>query len=180
MKTSKALNLINKKCLIIIIISMFSFIQFSFSQEKTHFYINIGLQGFETSINTRIYGDFNAEAYGGYGHGYTMYDTDGKVSPVYERLTPFVKGAVRWNFTNKEKKRNYIGVQSKYSFGHDGDLDFNKSNLNELHLGIERNMGKRFIFNSHLGVGYHTDYVMHKSTALLTLGLTFKFNYLKF
>lgn len=151
----------------------------SFSQEKTHFYLNAGGQGIETSINTRIYGDFNAEVFAGYGPGYTT-DTDTNYGMNFKSPTPFVKGNVKWNFINKEKQRIYIGVQSKYSFGQDDDLSYNKTSIHEIHFGIEQNMGKRFIFNTHIGGGQLTDYVMHKSTALLTLGLTFKFNYLKF
>ena len=68
---------------------------------------------------------------------------------------------------------NYIALQSKYSFGDDSDLELSKTLLTELHWGIQRPLGKRFIFDLHIGLGYLSDFDFDDGSLSPTFGLRF-------
>lgn len=150
----------------------------SFSQEKNKVNINLGFQGLESSIDMKLYEAFHLELFGGIGAGYNVKKIDGYA--LNFDFVPFTKGALKWYFINKERTRHYVSIQSKYSFGETSDYSVNKALLSEVNWGIEKNLGKRLIVNGHLGYGHIKDFDTEYSDNLLTIGLTLKYNILKF
>lgn len=77
--------------------------------------------------------------------------------------TPYFKSELKfiYNFQKritKEKNTlnnsgNYIGLQTKFSFGNLGYSNLNQTLLTEIHWGIQRALDKRFILNTHVGLG---------------------------
>ena len=150
----------------------------SFSQEKNKMFINLGLQGLETSFNINIYDDFYLEVFGGVGAGYRVREVDGFA--LNFDFVPFTKGAFKWYFANNEKAKHYVSVQSKYSFGDASDYSVNRALLSEVNWGVEKSIGKRLLLSGHVGYGHVKDFDNNFSDNLLTLGLTLKYNVLRF
>ena len=68
---------------------------------------------------------------------------------------------------------NYVGLQGKYSFGDRGFFDLNRAILTEIHWGIQRNLGQKFTFNLHLGLGHIADLDLKQGSLTPTFGLRF-------
>jgi len=78
---------------------------------------------------------------------------------------------------------NYIAFQSKYTTRrvfNDNDWDriyspLNRTLLNEIHWGIQRPMGQKFLFNFHVGLGYASDFDFKSSWTYPALGVKFAY-----
>ncbi|TDS56594.1 hypothetical protein [Myroides indicus] len=171
---------------IVVLLSLFISVNtMCVAQEKTKSFINFGFQGFEASVNVKLYNDFNLELFGGTGLGYNISEKENgrsgfDVNVGYEKLVPFIKGALKWDFVNNENGRIYLSLQSKYSFGSRSDSYFEKVNLTEINCGIDRFLTKRLLFNGHLGIGYFQGIDINEGGTSLTLGATLKYNIIKF
>ncbi|TPE40259.1 hypothetical protein [Pontibacter mangrovi] len=78
---------------------------------------------------------------------------------------------------------NYVAFQTKYAtsrvFGR-SDWGFvneplNKTLLNEVHWGMQRPLGQRFLYNLHLGIGYARDFNYRNSQLYPAAGLQFAY-----
>ncbi|SFG62142.1 hypothetical protein [Pontibacter chinhatensis] len=78
---------------------------------------------------------------------------------------------------------NYVAFQTKYTtsrvFGRSDwnwvEEPLNKTLLNEVHWGMQRPLGQRFISNLHLGLGYATDFDFGNSQLYPAVGLQFAY-----
>jgi hypothetical protein len=73
---------------------------------------------------------------------------------------------------------NYLGLQSKYSFGNANYFELNRTLLTEIHWGIQRPLSNRFIFDMHLGLGFIYDFDFTSASISSTFGL--RFGYIMF
>lgn len=99
------------------------------------------------------------------------------------RPVPSVKSRLKFVYNiNKRKEKgrnilnnagNYIALQTKYTFGISGVRSLNSAMLTELHWGIQRNLGGRFIFNTHVGLGYLQDFNFNSGVFSPTIGISF-------
>ncbi len=99
------------------------------------------------------------------------------------RPVPSLKSRLKFVYNiNKRKEKgknivnnagNYIALQTKYSFGISGIRSLNSAMLSELHWGIQRNLGGRFIFNTHIGLGYLQDFNFNSGVFSPTIGFSF-------
>lgn len=87
---------------------------------------------------------------------------------MYNRVKRINKGRSTLNNSG-----NYIGMQAKYSFGSSKTFELNQTVLTEMHWGIQRPLGKRFIFDMHLGLGYLLDFDFDEGDFSPTFGLRF-------
>lgn len=81
---------------------------------------------------------------------------------------PFISTELKWLYNrekrkNKEKNNlnnagNYIGLQTKYSFGMNNAIDLNQTLLTDFHWGLQRNISQKIVFNGNIGVGYMHDF----------------------
>lgn len=82
---------------------------------------------------------------------------------------------------------NYVAFQTKYTtrrvFGSNAWENayepLNRSLLNEIHWGIQRPLGQRFIFNMHLGLGYALNFDFNNSQVYPAAGVQFAYVFSK-
>ncbi|GEM_PF-3325995 len=170
--TMKRTNLL--KNYFIICFLLFGGVHQTIAQSKDDVKLGVGLQGLELSVNKKIYQKFYFEAYAGLGGGYDAVDGF-SYTLDFKNLVPFTKGIVKWNYVDLDRKRNFVSLQAKYSFGDSDHLDLNKILLTEINWGIERHFTKNFIFEAHAGLGHLKDFDVEKSLILPTLGFSLKY-----
>lgn len=108
----------------------------------------------------------------------------------------YLKSEVKYHYNRPKRLRkgrslrnnasNYVAFQTKYTtqrvFGstvYDQLREpLNNTLLNEIHWGLQRPLGQRFLFNFHLGLGYAFDYDFNNGSVYPGLGL--KFSYIIF
>lgn len=47
--------------------------------------------------------------------------------------------------------------------------------MNEVHWGIQRSLGKKWIFNTHIGLGYARDFKLDSGTLYPAIGIKFSY-----
>jgi len=97
-----------------------------------------------------------------------------------KNLVPYTKGIVKWNYVDLDRKRNFVSLQGKYSFGKEDYIDLNSVLITEVNWGIERHFSENFIFEAHVGIGHLKDYDVKKSLVLPTLGVSLKYRLFNF
>lgn len=102
--------------------------------------------------------------------------------------TPYFKSELKYIY-NIEKRvtkgkntsynsGNYIGLQTKYSFGNSKNSELNQTLLTEIHWSLQRSIGDKFLFGAHVGLGYLQDYDNENGIVTPTAG--FRFGYVLF
>lgn len=148
--------------------------------------LDLGLQGigltYEPRLSDKLTIDLSAGAGGAYdiGEGSLTYSFILTHPAVYFSLTPKY-------FYNKEKRirkgkstllnsGNYIGLRLKYVTPTERQLDdVRNSILVNVHWGMQRALGTRWLFNAHAGAGYAQDVEYNFGT--IYPALDFKFAY---
>ena len=168
----------------LLVLASFTYAQNEDSTGLTKFgRLNIGVHGIEFSYELPISNKLVWENNLGIGLGM---NTNGGMAHYYfalDRPTPFVKSELKFIYNRKKrisKERNihnnsgnYIGFQAKYSFGNNNVYDLNESILTEIHWGLQKNLGKRFLFNTHVGFGYLWDFHNKTGQPSPTIGVRF-------
>lgn len=130
--------------------------------------INIGMQGldfnYEQPISNQLLWDSSV------GVGLGMDVSSSKTNYSFYLLDPVVSVAtgLKWMYNYNKRSENeknssnnaanYIGLQTKYSFGHSNALDLNKALLTDVHWGLQRSISEKFVFNTNIGIGYMYDF----------------------
>ena len=145
--------------------------------------VNLGLHGLELTYELPISDSFVWENSFGVGMGSYTLDNTVNYRLYLNNPTPYFTSELKFHYnrqkrTNKGRSTlnnsgNYIGLQTKYSFGNDRTFRLNKTLLSELHWGIQRPLGKRFIFDLHIGIGYLFDFYFNDGHISPTFGLRF-------
>lgn len=130
--------------------------------------VSLGLQGAEFSYELPLSKSLLLESAAGLGVGMEV-DHD-KITYSFYLLdpVPFVSTELKWIY-NREKREakeknnfnnagNYVGLQTKYSFGHPNSLVLNKALLTDIHWGLQRSLGTKFTLNTNIGLGYMYDF----------------------
>lgn len=145
--------------------------------------INLGLHGLEASYELPVSKRFVWENSLGIGMGANVNGGGAEFHFDFARPVPFLKSELKYIY-NIEKRvskgknvlnnsGNYVGLQTKYSFGNSGTYALNRSSLTEIHWGIQRSLGGDFVFDFHVGLGYLSDYETEDDAISPTLGLRF-------
>ena len=145
--------------------------------------INLGLHGIEASYELPVSKKFVWENSLGIGMGANVNASSAEYYLDFGNLAPFVKSELKYIYNiNKRGSKgkniinnsgNYIGLQTKYSFGNSKVYHLNSISLTEVHWGIQRSLGGNFIFDFHMGLGYLNDYNTNEGAISPTLGLRF-------
>lgn len=137
-------------------------------QLRTLTKLDLGLQGVGFSVEPRLSNrmtmDISVGAGGGYDVGSSHFEYEWNLTDpaFYLSITPKL-------YYNRAKRRdkgkivknnsgNYFGLRLKYtspSIGGDAEV-FNTALMN-LHWGMQRFAGNRWVLNTHFGIGYATD-----------------------
>lgn len=180
-----------KKILNIILCSLVTSI--TFSQEKlntgltSQFKINYYLTGLDASYEIPLNNKFTFEAGAGIGAG------------SYIRNLPFLEESFRIDFNtfpvlrlrsklkytynreNRIKKGKSINHNSGNYFALQGTFSSKKEDVannilfSELHWGIQRGLGRNWLFNVNAGVGYAKDFNSKLDRIYPTIGLEFSY-----
>lgn len=179
------------KKLFLIFFSVISIICFSQNSQDQSFQsftrLNLGLHGLEVTNELPISKRLIWENSLGIGMG-SFVNNNVNYRLIFDVLVPFLTSELKLMY-NKNKRLekgrsrlnnsgNYVGLQAKYSFGSSKTFELNQTLLTEIHWGIQRPLGKRFIFDLHLGLGYLLDFDSEEGLASPTFGL--RFGYLMF
>ena len=145
--------------------------------------INVGLHGVEFSYEFPLSNKFLWENSLGVGMGSRVKMNKTYYTFILNNPTPYLKSELKYVYNTKkrlEKNKkvdlnsgNYIALQSKYSFGDKDYFDLNKTLLTEIHWGIQRPLGKKFTFNTHVGVGFLKDFETEYAEFSPTIGVKF-------
>ncbi len=130
--------------------------------------VSLGLQGAEFSYELPLGTSFLLESAAALGVGMNT-DSGGSTYSFYLLdPVPAISTELRWIY-NREKREvkeknnannagNYVGLQTKYSFGNNNSLALNKVLLTDIHWGLQRSLGTKFTFNTNVGLGYMYDF----------------------
>lgn len=157
--------------------------------------LDLGGQGIGLSyvprLSNKITADISAGVGGGYDIGEGFLEINYAYPAFYFSLTPKY-------FYNRQKRLdkgkemllnsgNYVGLRLKYVtassktvdvYGNSALVVYRNSILGNLHWGIQRALGQRWLFNFHVGAGYAQDIDYNFGT--IYPALDFKFSYVFF
>lgn len=147
--------------------------------------LNLGLHGLELSYELPLSRKIVWENNLGIGMGMEASGGSASYTLYLNRPTPFVKSQLKWMY-NRDKRvgkdksvsmnsGNFVGLQTKYSFGNSDLFELDQAILTEIHWGIQRNLGQRFLLNFQVGLGILSDIDRSQSVFSPTLG--FRFGY---
>ncbi|TXK50869.1 hypothetical protein FVR03_04240 [Pontibacter qinzhouensis] len=158
----------------------------------------LGLHGIGLSYELPVSAKFLVDISGGLGAGYAVtkgsYYTD-SFSSTWIFIDPvvYVKAGGRYLYNRSKRFEklksvrnnagNFIGFQTKYTTQrafNNNVFDqmaepLNRTWLNEIHWGIQRDMSEKILFNLHLGIGYAADLDFRNSIAYPAIGATFSY-----
>ena len=174
--------------LLTLIIANIGFAQDNLEELNAFGRVNLGLHGLELTYELPVANSFVWENSIGLGMGFSLYDNDVNYTFILEDPVPYFTSELKYMYNRKKRIKkgrstinnsgNYIGLQTKYSFGDNRFIDFSKTLLTEFHWGIQRPLGKRFLFDMHLGLGYMQDFDFDRGKLTPTLG--FRLGYILF
>ena len=130
--------------------------------------VSLGLQGAEFSYELPLGKSLLLESAAGLGVGMEAYKDNISYSFYFLDPVPFVSTQLKWMY-NREKREakeknnannagNYVGLQTKYSFGSNNNLSLHKVLLSDIHWGLQRSLGTKFTLNTNVGLGYMYDF----------------------
>ncbi len=181
-----------KKGILLLVIMSF-FITEIFAQQEnmpmlvSHPKIELGLQGLGVGYEFALGGKTLIDVNAGLGGGYTVYNGTvnyewGIIDPAFYMITEFryyysLKKRLAKNRNRGNNAGNYVGAQIKYAtpevFNIASNINLHNTLLTEVHWGIQRNLGKKFLLNLHLGLGYAYDYQQETGGLYIAFGLKF-------
>ena len=149
--------------------------------------LDLGLQGigisFEPKLSNKMSIDFSLGAGGAYeiseegiSYEWNIPHSAFYISAVpkfyYNRQKRSVQGK-----NNKLNSGNYIGARIRYTTSSYAPYQgfSNNALLLNVHWGLQRALGRRFIFNTHVGAGYARDVISNFGT--IYPAIDFKFSY---
>lgn len=145
--------------------------------------IELGFHGLSFGYELPVSNKFVWENSLGLGMGMSAENNAATYTLDLIRPVPFLKSRLKFVYNiNKRKNKdrnilnnagNYVALQSKYSLGISGVRSLNSAVLTELHWGIQRNLGGRFLFNTHIGLGYLQDLNFNSGVISPTIGVSF-------
>lgn len=185
---TESINLHRKKMKKLITITFLTLTTFLFAQNRNdelvnYGRLNLGLHGLDLSYELSITEKFVWENSLGVGMGSNVYGSS--VEYIFDliRPTPYLKSELKYIYNFKKRlskgksilhnSGNYIGLQTKYSFGNSNESLLNQTMLTEIHWGIQRPLGKKIIFGIHIGLGYIKDFDTKDEDISPTFGLRF-------
>lgn len=157
-----------KKCLLAALLVANTTACFAQSTLENIGKVSLGLQGAEFSYELPLGKSLLLESAAGLGVGMEVDHNKSTYSFYLLDPVPFVSTELKWIY-NREKREakersnannagDYVGLQTKYSFGHPNSLALNKALLTDIHWGLQRTLGTKFTLNTNIGLGYMYDF----------------------
>lgn len=147
--------------------------------------INLGFHGLDLSYALPLSNKFLWENNFGIGMGMNSHGSDAEFTFDLAKPVPYFKSEVKYMYNiNKRSTKgkntnnnsgNYIGLQTKYSFGNTKHYQLSSALLTEIHWGIQRSLGGKFLFSTHIGLGYIQDYDFNDGSLIPTAKINFAY-----
>lgn len=146
--------------------------------------VSLGMQGIEISYEQPIANTFIWESALGLGVGMNAINNESQFSLNIPNASPFLATGIKWMY-NYEKRlakkkntinnaANYLGLQTKYSFGNNNSVEFqNQALLTDIHWGLQRTLSSKFTINTNIGLGYLQDFEFDQGTIAPVLRIKF-------
>ncbi|MFD2512439.1 hypothetical protein ACFSRY_01060 [Pontibacter locisalis] len=185
-------------------LSMFSFSALAQSNEPVQSTelvsmtkLEVGLHGIGVGYEVPFSHKWSVNLSAGLGGGYSIdknsYANGFKSTFIVNEPVAYVRSEFRYIY-NRNKRSiksksllnnagNYIAFQTKYTTGRVFESDewsqinnpLNRTLLNEVHWGMQRPLGQKFLYNLHLGLGYAADFDFKNSQFYPAVGLQFAY-----
>lgn len=155
--------------------------------------LELGLQGIGLGYELPFSEKWSVNLGAGLGGGYSVYDSSFRSTFVINQPVAYFRSEFKYTYNRRKRLSksksvlnnagNYIAFQTKYTtrrvFGGntwDEMTDpLNRTLLNEIHWGIQRPLGQKFIFNFHLGLGYAADFDFNDGQVYPAAGVQFAY-----
>ncbi|WP_068596713.1 hypothetical protein ACF3NR_06490 [Vaginella massiliensis] len=146
--------------------------------------VEINTFGAGVSYELPLSRKFILETAAGVGLGYGVHDNGFETDLSFSSIAPYIRTELRYRY-NLDKRTeqgkstalnsgNYLGLQTKFSFGN-SNPDANQVLSVNLHWGIQRNFGTKFVLNAFTGGGVNYDFQNKQMNVLPTVGLRLGF-----
>ena len=182
-----------RKCIstsLLLTTSLFLFSQYSDTNKLRNLAkLDLGLQGIGLTFEPRVGKNTTIDLSGGMGGGYKIstddltYEVDFTNPALYFSVTPKF-------FYNRQKRiekgkasllnaGNYIGLRLKYTTkGLSESSDIYDALLMNIHWGLQRALGRKWTFMTHIGAGYAMDATdLNHVSGTIYPALEFRFSY---
>ena len=190
-----------KTNLLLLALSLFSFSAFAQTVATTESSelvpiarLELGLHGLGVGYELPFSEKWSANLSAGLGGGYSVWNNHFQSTFVLNEPVAYFRSEFKY-FYNRSKRLsksksvlnnagNYIAFQTKYTtrrvFGSPSIIDggytyLNRTLLNEMHWGIQRPLGQKFIFNMHVGLGYAHDFHFNEGQLYPATGVQFAY-----
>lgn len=146
--------------------------------------VSLGIQGLEANYELPIAKQLIWENSLGLGVGMNATSNKAEFNLNIPNVAPFVSSGLKWMY-NYEKRlakkkntinnaANYLGLQTKYSFGNNNSVEFqNQALLTDIHWGLQRTLSSKFTINTNIGLGYLQDFEFDQGTIAPVLRIKF-------
>lgn len=160
--------------------------------------LELGLHGVGVGYELPFSEKLSVNLSAGLGGGYSVWGNHFKSTFIINDPVAYFKSEFKYTYNRSKRLSklksvrnnagNYVAFQTKYTtrrvFGspsiYDGGYDFlNKTLLNEIHWGIQRPLGQKFIFNMHVGLGFAHDFDFNDSQLYPAAGVQFAYVFSK-
>lgn len=187
----------NMLLLVFLIFSFKAFAQFDDTVQSVKLEriarLEAGLHGIGVGLELPFSEKWSASLSTGLGGGYSVYAEHFQSTFIINQPVAFFKSEFKYTYNRSKRLSksksllnnagNYIAFQTKYTtrrvFGSNAWDEFNdplnRTLLNEAHWGIQRPLGKKFIFNFHVGLGYAADLDYVDSQVYPSAGVQFAY-----
>lgn len=155
--------------------------------------LELGLQGIGVGYEFPLSEKWSVNLSAGLGGGYSVYASSFRSTFVINQPVAYSRSEFKYIYNRRKRLSksksilhntgNYLALQTKYTtrrvFGGttwDEITDpLNRTLLNEIHWGIQRPLGQKFIFNSHIGFGYAADFDFNDGQVYPAAGVQFAY-----
>jgi len=159
--------------------------------------LELGLHGLGLGYEVPFAEKWSVNLSGGLGGGYYLENSgnanDFNSSFIINQPVAYFRSEFKYTYNRRKRliksksilhnTGNYVAFQTKYTTNRvfrsnaweEMINPLNRTLLNEIHWGIQRPLGQKFIFNMHLGLGYATDFDFNNSQVYPAAGVQFAY-----
>lgn len=190
-----------KTNLLLLALALFSFSSFAQTAAPTESSelvpiarVELGLHGLGVGYEMPLSKKWSANLSAGLGGGYSVWNNHFKSTFVLNEPVAYFRSEFKYTYNRSKRLSkskstlnnagNYVAYQTKYTTrrligsknSFDGPFEYlNRTLLNEVHWGIQRPLGQKFIFNMHLGLGYVHDFHFNEGQLYPAAGVQFAY-----
>lgn len=156
--------------------------------------VELGLHGIGLGYELPFSEKRSANLSAGLGGGYSVWGNEFKSTFIINEPVAYFRSEFKYTYNRSKRLSksksvlnnagNYVAFQTKYTtervIGSKSSFDgpfvyLNRALLNEVHWGIQRPLGQKYIFNMHIGLGLAHDFRFDESQVYPAAGVQFAY-----